>query len=152
MLENLMMAIAKIKGGEYKVTIAKNGKENIHQTQRNEIGAMLREALSLDLAEIFPITDACDQPIAYVTADGAILEIPNESVKDKVSNPDGSGAISVEFSVSVKSLDYNAANESDAYQVVRAEKAAKAQAKAEEKARKMARDAAARAKKKGEGQ
>lgn len=152
MLENLMSAIETIKGGEYKVTLLKSGGETIHQTQRNEIGAMLRNALGADLAMLFPIAEDGEAVVAYVTADGAILEIPNESIRDKVSNPDGSGAISIEFSVKVKSLDYNAANESEAYQVVLAEKAAKAQERAEAKAKKMARDAAARAKKKGEGQ
>ena len=81
------------------------------------------------------------------------MEIPNQSVKDKSASPDGSGAISVEFSIKVKSLDYNAANESEAYQVTLAEKAAEAQKKAEAKAKKMAKDAEVRAaKKKKEGE
>ena len=151
MLQNLFSTIEEIKGKDYKVTQLKNGGETIHQTQRNELGAMLREALSTDFAKLFPITEDTNAPIAYVTADGAILEIPNASIRDKITNPDGSGAISIEFSVKVKSLEYNAQNESEAFQVILAEKAAKAQAKAEEKARKVARDTAARAKKKAEG-
>ena len=152
MLENLMSAIATVKEGEYRVTVTKSGGEQIHQTERNQIGALLRNALSRDLAVLFPASDDSNAVVAYTTADGAILEIPNESVCNKISNPDGSGAISVEFSVKVKGLGYNAKDASDAYAVDLADKAAKAQAKAEAKAKKVARDTAARAKKKAEGE
>lgn len=150
MLTNLLNAIEEIKVKDYKVTQLKNGGENIQQTQRNELGGMLKSALSRDFAEMFPISEDANSVVAYVTSDGAIIEIPNESIRDKITNPDGSGAISIEISVKVKSLDYNAQNESEAYQVILAEKMAKAQAKAEEKAKKIARDVAAR-KKKAEG-
>lgn len=151
MLENLMSAIESVKEGEYRVTVTKSGGEQIHQTERNQIGALLRNALSRDLAVLFPASDESGAVVAYVTADGAILEIPNESICNKVSNPDGSGAISVEFSVKVKGLDYNAKDASDAYQIDLAEKMAKAQAKAENKAKKIAQDTVTRAKKKKEG-
>lgn len=152
MLTNFVNAIEIVKENEYKVTQAKNGTENIHQTQRNELGAFLRKALGTDLSKVFPATDDSSAAITYITADGIVIEIPNESIRDKVSNPECSGAISVEISVKVKSLDYNALDASEAYQVDLAEKAAKAQAKADEKARKIAKDKALRVKKKGEGQ
>lgn len=150
MLENLMSAIATIKEGEYRVTVTKSGGEQIHQTERNQIGALLRNALSRDLAVLFPASDDGNAVVAYTTADGAILEIPNESICNKVSNPDGSGAISVGFSVKIKGLNYNAKDASDAYAVDLANKAARAQEEAKTKAKNIARDTAARAKKKAE--
>ena len=148
MLENLAIALETVKTKDYKITLTKTEKEVIHQTQRNELGALLRTALAKDFLTLFPPTNSsANDVVAYLTADGTILEIPNKSIRDKITNADGSGAISVEISVSVKGLEYNAADASDAYQVDLADKAAKAQAKAEEKARKVTRDTAARAKK-----
>ena len=144
MLTNFIEALNQVTQQEFRVTQTKSGGEAIQQTERNALGSKLRNALSADFAEIFPATDESNAIVAYITADGAILEIPNESICNKVMNPDGSGAISVEISVKVKDLKYNARDASDAYQVDLAEKAAKAAKKAEDKAKKIARDNAVR--------
>lgn len=151
MLTNTIKALEEIKALAIKISDTKNG-ECIHQTQRNGIGAKLREALATDFMEIFPISENPDDIVAYLTADGLVLEIPNDTVKDNITNVEGSGAITVELGFTVKSLVYNAQDESEAYKVKVAEKEAKAKAEAEKKAKKIAADNKARAKKKGEGQ
>ena len=144
MLEKTIATLEGIRDLEIKISDTKNG-ECIHQTQRNKIGAILRNALVEDFKEIFPASDEPTAIVAYLTDDGLVLEIPNGSVKDNITNVEGSGAITV------KNLHYNAQDKSDAYAVDLAEKMAKEQEKAEKKAKKIAKDTATRAKKKGEG-
>jgi hypothetical protein len=143
---NTNTALSALKGADIKISQTKNG-EAIHQTTRNKIGAILRNALFADLKEIFPVTDNAEDIVCYLTADGIILEVPNESVKDGVTNPNGSGAISLEIGFTVKSLEYNARDMSDAYAVDLAEKEAKKREADEKKAKKIAKDTATRAKK-----
>ena len=140
---NTSTALNSLKGVTVKVSQTKNG-EAIHQTMRNKIGAVLREALYNDLKEIFPLSDNPEDIVVYFTADGIILEVPNESVKDTITNPNGSGAISLEIGFTVKSLEYNAQDMSEAYAVEVAEKEAKRKADEEKKAKKIATDKANR--------
>lgn len=142
---NTLTALNALKGSEIKISQTKNG-EAIHQTQRNKIGAVLRNALFTDLSAIFPISDNADDIVVYLTAEGIVLEVPNESVRDNITNVDGSGALSIEIGFTVKSLKYNAKDESDAYAVKLANKEAEAKEAAEKKAKKIAKDNAARAK------
>lgn len=140
---NTNSVLNALKQTTIKVSQTKTG-EAIHQTQRNKIGALLREALFTDLSAVFPISDNAEDIVAYLTADGIVLEIPNESVKDTITNPNGSGAITLEIGFTVKSLEYNAQDSSEAYAVTLAEKEAKAKAEAEKKAKKIAKDEANR--------
>ena len=140
---NTSTALNSLKGVTVKVSQTKNG-EAIHQTMRNKIGAVLREALYNDLKEIFPLSENPEDIVVYLTADGIILEVPNESVKDTITNPNGSGAISLEIGFTVKSLEYNAQDMSEAYAVEVAEKEAKRKADEEKKAKKIATDKANR--------
>lgn len=149
---NTNTALNALKSTVIKVSQTKNG-EAIHQTMRNKIGSVLREALFTDLKEIFPLSENADDIVCYFTADGIILEVPNSSVKDTITNPNGSGAISLEIGFTVKSLEYNAQDMSEAYEVEMAEKEAKKKAEAEKKAKKIAKDEAnrkAKAEKKGQ--
>lgn len=146
MLTNTIQALEEMKNLAIKISDTKNG-ECIHQTQRNGIGATLRAALVEDFTKIFPISDNPEAIVAYLTEDGLVLEIPNETVKDNITNADGSGAITVELGFTVKSLTYNAQDKSEAFKVEVAEKEAKEKAKAEAKARKIAADKKARAEK-----
>ena len=143
---NTLTALNALKGSEIKISQTKNG-EAIHQTQRNKIGAVLRNALFTDLSAIFPVSDNADDIVVYLTADGIILEVPNESVRDNITSVNGSGALSLEIGFTVKSLEYHAKDESDAYAVKLANKEAEAKEAAEKKAKKIAKDSAARAKK-----
>ena len=143
---NTLTALNALKGSVIKISQTKNG-EAIHQTQRNKIGAVLRNALFTDLSAIFPVSDNADDIVVYLTDDGIILEVPNESVRDNITNVNGSGALSLEIGFTVKSLEYHAKDKSDAYAVDLAEKEAKAKEAAEKKAKKIAKDSAARAKK-----
>ena len=146
---NTQTALNALKQSTIKISQTKTG-EAIQQTQRNNIGAILRSALFEDLAKVFPISDNPNDIVAYLTADGIVLEIPNESVADGVSSVTASGAISLEIGFTVKSLEYNAKDESEAYAVKVAEKAANAKLKAEQKAKNIAKDQAKRnAKKEG---
>ena len=140
---NTQNALNSIKGITVKVSQTKNG-EAIHQTMRNKIGSVLREALYADLKNIFPMSDNSEDIVAYLTADGIILEVPNESVKDTITNVNGSGAISLEIGFTVKSLEYNAQDMSEAYAIDVAEKEAKRKATEEKKAKKIATDKANR--------
>lgn len=143
MLTNTISALNSIKDLDIKISATKNG-ECIHQTQRNAIGTKLREALVEDFSKIFPISDNAEDIVAYLTADGLVLEIPNESVKDNITEVDGSGAITVELGFTVKGLRYNAQDASEAYKVDIAEKEAKKKAAAEKKAKNIAKDKALR--------
>jgi hypothetical protein len=146
---NTLETLLALRGEEIKISDTKTG-EAIHQTQRNKIGSALREALFKDLAEIFPYTDNAEDIVAYLTAEGIVLEVPNPSVKDNITNPNGSGAITLEIGFTVKNLEYNAQESSEAYAVTLAEREAKRlEAEAKKKA-KIERDNALRAKKKGQ--
>ncbi len=146
---NTNTALKALKGTAIKVSQTKNG-EAIHQTMRNKIGAILRNALYTDLKEIFPLSDNADDIVCYLTADGIILEVPNASVKDTITNPNGSGAISLEIGFTVKSLEYNAQDLSEAYAVDLADKEAKKAEAEAKKVAKIAKDEAARKAKKGQ--
>ena len=143
MLENTMRALNELKNKEIKISKTTKG-ECIHQTMRNSIGAELRSALSADLMEIFPYSEQAGDIVAYLTEDGVVLEVPNESVQDQLTSPIGSGAITLEIGFTVKSLEYNAQDESEAFKIVLADKEANAKKKAEEKARKIAKSEAFR--------
>ena len=144
MFKNLKNAFATIQETVYKVTTTASGKETIHQTQRNELGRMLLQALYADLAEEFPETDNPNAVIVRVTEDGAVFEIPNASIRDTILNKEGSGAISVALDTEVKGLEYNAEYLATYYAEKVAEKAQKKAKQAEEKARKIERDKARR--------
>ena len=143
MFTNVSEVLENLKSKTIKISQTKSG-ECIHQTMRNGIGAELRAALFEDLAKIFPLSDNADDIVAYLTEDGVVLEVPNGSVKDNITNVDGSGAITLEIGFTVKSLEYNAQDKSEAYKVDLAEKEAKAKETAEKKAKKIAKDEADR--------
>lgn len=147
MLTNTIETLNAIKEMTIKISNTKSG-ECIHQTQRNQIGAMLRSALIKDLAEIFPPSENADAIVAYHTKDGLVLEIPNSSVADNMTNTCGSGAITVNLDYIVKSLEYNAKDESEAYEIDLADKIAKERKKAEDKVKKVEQDKKLREKKK----
>lgn len=143
---NTLNALNSLKTASVKISQTKTG-EAIHQTQRNQIGATLREALLADLEALFPYSDNAEDIVVYSTADGIIFEVPNASVSDGITNPNGSGAISLEIGFTVKNLEYNAKDASEAYAVTVAEREAKRlEAEAKKKA-KIERDNAKRANK-----
>ena len=144
---NTLTALNALKGATVKISQTKNG-EAIHQTQRNKMGAVLREALFTDLAQIFPLSDNAEDIVAYLTEDGIVLEVPNGSVKDNITNVNGSGAITLEIGFTVKSLEYNAQDKSEAYAIDLAEKQRKANEAEAKKKAKIAKDEAARKSKK----
>lgn len=146
-MDKLVNTLNEIAETNYKVTLAKNGTENIHQTQRNGIGAQLKQALYESLSELLVDGNDPNTLGVFFTSEGVIVEVPNSSIADNVTNEEGSGAISLLFSVQVKSLNYNAADSSESYQVEVAEKMAKKLAAEEKKKTKIAKDSAARAKK-----
>ena len=147
MLTNTMETLNAIKEIAIKISATKSG-ESIHQTQRNQIGSMLREALIKDFMEFFPPSDEQNAIVAYHTKEGLMLEIPNSSVADNITNTAGSGAITINLDYTVKNLEYNAKDESEAYLVDLADKVAKEKKKAEDKQKKMEQDKRIRAKKK----
>lgn len=115
--------------------------EQIQQTYRNKFTAKLREALFEDCKASFP--EGSDI-IPFITKDGVILEVPNDSIADNMENDIGSGAISIEMSFTIKGLEYNASDESDNYALDLEEKAAKKKDAEKKKAEKIARDRKAR--------
>lgn len=143
---NTLTALNELKEVEVKISQTKTG-EAIHQTQRNKIGATMRAALLADLVKVFPISENPEDIVVYNTAEGIIFEIPNASVRDNITNANGSGAISLEIGFTVKSLEYNAKDNSEAYEVTLAEKAAKKAEAEAKKAKKIEADKKARAQK-----
>lgn len=114
----------------------------VHQTFRNKLTTQLKEALYEDFAEALL---AEGQILPYLTKDGVIVEVPNESVADNISPNDlGSGAISIEFSVTIKSLDTDANELAEEYNFKKRSDAAKAEKAAKEKQAKIDRDRKAR--------
>lgn len=148
---NTHNALLALRNENIKISQTKTG-EAIHQTQRNKIGGTLREALLADLMALFPYSDNPDDIVVYSTAEGIIFEVPNASVRDGITNPNGSGAISLEIGFTVKNLEYNAKDASEAYEITVAEREAKrAEAEAKKRA-KIAKDTEARAKRANKGQ
>lgn len=117
--------------------------EQIQQTFRNKLTARLKEALFEDCLVSFS-TESADGVVPYLTKDGVILELPNDSVADGITNEIGSGAISIEMKFTIKGLEYNAADESEDYDLHLMEKERKAKEAEKKKADKIARDRKAR--------
>ena len=131
-------ALEAVQAATVQISQTKNG-EAIQQAQRNKLGAALREALFHDLSAIFPATEEAGAIVAYLTGDGIVLEVPNDSVSDHLTSAVGSGAISIEIGFSIKSLEYNAKDASDAYAVDQAQKAARKAETAAKKAKAIAK-------------
>lgn len=110
----------------------------VHQTFRNKLTTQLKETLYEDFADALL---AEGRILPYLTKDGVIVEVPNESVADNVSPNDlGSGAISIEFSVTIKSLDTDANELAEEHNFKKRSDAAKAEKAAKEKQAKIERD------------
>lgn len=117
--------------------------EQIQQTFRNNLTTQLKEVLFEDCMESFPFDDPSGI-IAYRTKDGVVLELPNNSVADNITNEYGSGAISIEIKFTIKGLEYNAADMAEEYDIGLREKAAKAKEAERKKLAKIERDRKAR--------
>ena len=110
----------------------------VQQTFRNKLTAQLKEALYTDFADALLGGDAI---LPYLTKEGVIVEVPNESVADNMSPDDlGSGAISIEFSVTIKNLNTDANELAEEYNFKKRSDAAKAEKAAKEKQAKIDRD------------
>ena len=117
--------------------------EQIHQTRRNEITKRLKEALFEDCLVSFS-NETEEGIVPYLTKDGVILELPNASIADGITNDFGSGAISIEMRFTIKSLEYNAADESEDYDLKEIQKQKDKEDREKKKADKIARDRKAR--------
>lgn len=113
--------------------------EQIQQTFRNKLTTQLKEALFQDCEETFNVSNEPDGILAYRTKDGVVLEIPNNSIADNVTNEFGSGAISIEMKFTIKGLEYNASDESEDYQLSLMEKQRKAEEAEKKKQEKINR-------------
>lgn len=131
---NLQRLLAEVATETFKVTTTSGGKEKVQQTQRNALRARFLDALGADLAEIFEGSGR--------VKDGILIEIPNESIASGISRDSiGSGALTIQFDVTIKDLDTDLQYEVDTYAEdceqkaqARAERSAKAQAKKAERA------------------
>ena len=138
-VENLLNEIMEM---EIPISNTTRG-ETIHQTFRNKLTKQLKEALFEDCMASFPATDS-ESIIPYLTKDGVILELPNASVADGMTNDIGSGAISIEVKFTIKGLEYNAADESEDYDLKLLQKQREEEEREKKKADKIARDRKAR--------
>lgn len=110
----------------------------VHQTFRNKLTLQLKEALYEDFSNTL-LSEGTILP--YLTKEGVIVEVPNASVADNITPDDlGSGAISIEFSVTIKSLDTDANELAEEYNFKKRSDAAKAEKAAKEKQAKIERD------------
>lgn len=115
--------------------------EQIQQTYRNNLTAALKEALFEDC--LASLTDT-DGVAPYLTKEGVVLEIPNQSIADNLITEYGSGAISIIWNFTIKGLDYNAAEMAEEFDLTQETKRVKAAEAEKKKAAKIARDKAAR--------
>ena len=119
----------------------------VQQTERNLVKAELIEALFKDLAELGEAAD-CE---VYITKDGPIIEVQNESIERQIERLDEdelcSGMLSLEFDIIIKNLDYDASIMQEEYLDDLKAAAEKAARVAEETEKKKMRDAEARAEK-----
>ena len=139
-MQNLVTLLNEIKDRQFKITIDKNGKSKLQQTQRNNLKTEILTALMEDIKAVYP-------ELIFRTDEGIVLEIANDCIADNLdSESEGSGAITIAIDLKVKDLDSNATDLANAYAVDLAEKTEKAQAKAKAKADKIASDTARRKK------
>ena len=139
-MQNLVKLLNEIKDRQFKITIDKNGKSKLQQTQRNNLKTEILTALMEDIKAVYP-------ELIFRTDEGIVLEIANDCIADNLdSESEGSGAITIAIDLKVKDLDSNATDLANAYAVDLAEKTEKAQAKAKAKADKIASDTARRKK------
>ena len=142
-MQNLVILLEELKTRQFKITIDKNGKSKLQQTQRNGLKAEILTAIMEDIKSVYP-------ELVFRTDEGIVLEIANDSVADNLDGEsEGSGAITIAIDLKVKDLDSNATDLANAYAVDLAEKEEKARAKAKAKTEKIARDTASRKKEKG---
>lgn len=106
--------------------------DKINQNKRNAMKRAFMEALHQDIVEALGDLAAVQ---VYRTADGVALSIDNEKV----------GMIPIVIDGMIKNLDYNAADEEDAYLEAQRIAAQKAEEAAALKAEKIRRSAEARA-------
>jgi hypothetical protein len=139
-MQNLVKLLNELKDRQFKITIDKNGKSKLQQTQRNGLKAEILTALMDDIKSVYP-------ELVFRTDEGIVLEIANDCVADNLDGEsEGSGAITVAIDLKVKDLDSNATDLANAYAIDLAEKTEKANAKAKAKADKIASDTARRKK------
>lgn len=139
-MQNLVKLLEELKTRQFKITIDKNGKSKLQQTQRNNLKAEILTALMEDIRTEYP-------ELIFRTDEGIILEIANDSVADNLDSESlGSGAITIALDLKIKDLDSNATDLANAYAIDLAEKAEKAEQKAKAKTAKIARDKANRTK------
>ena len=146
MFEQLIAKIRDIKEKELQVGTSRCVL-SIQQTQRNNEKAELIEAFYEGLNDL-----ANEMGVeVYITKEGPVIEIQNESVENQVSRMDEddlcNGMISIQLDLKIKNLDYDAAEMEEQYLFDKREKEEKARAKAAEQRRKTERDAEVRAEK-----
>lgn len=154
MLTNFINALGETHLANFRVTAMANGKEAIQQTERNALKSSLIKALFEDIAKVYPTDGSNNDIVAYPIDGDIVIEVPNASIADKITNVEGSGAISISLAIKINGLEYDARNAYDDYQSKVAEKLAKKKAEAEKKSRKIAKDKAereAKARAKAEG-
>lgn len=141
-LKNTRAFLEALGEMEMPITNTTRG-EQIQQTFRNNLTAQLKETLFEDCSESFPADDPSGI-MAYRVKEGVILEIPNGSIADGITNEYGSGAISIEIKFTIKGLEYNAADYAEEYDIIQKDKAIKAAETERKKNEKIKRDRAAR--------
>jgi len=146
MYQNLTQKLTEIKERNFIVGTSK-GALAVQQTERNLLKTELIEALFKDLQEL---GEECGCEV-YITKDGPILEIQNESIENQVDRLDNealcSGMLSLEFDIIIKNLDYDASIMQEEYLEDLKTAAEKAARVAEETEKKKLKDAESRAEK-----
>ena len=133
--------LEKIMTLEIPISNTSKGKQ-VHQTYRNNLTAKLNEALYEDCAESL-LGDSDILP--YLVKGGVILEVPNVGIADSLDKNDlGSGAISIELSITIKSLETDANELANEYDFKKQLDIQKAEKKEKDKLAKIERDKKAR--------
>lgn len=140
-LKNTKTLLEKISTLDIPISNTSRG-ELVQQTYRNNLTNEIKAALFEDCLESFPIDK--DGIVPFRTKEGVILEIPNASIADKITNEFGSGALSIEVKFTIKGLEYNAAEMAEDYDLSVQAKEEKAIEQERKKQEKIKRDRANR--------
>jgi hypothetical protein len=118
--------------------------ETIQQTYRNKLTAQLKEALFKDCQASFEGEDGMSI-IPFLTKDGVILDVPNSSIADNADPNFCNGSISIEWSFTIKGLEFDGAEAAREYEFSLEQAKKKAEEAEAKKQAKIERDKAARA-------
>ena len=113
-LKNTVALLERMQNLDIPISNTTRG-ETIQQTYRNKLTAQLKEALFKDCQACFEEGDGMSI-IPFLTKEGVVLDVPNISVTDNADPNYCNGSISIEWSFTIKGLEFDGAEAAREYQ------------------------------------